>query len=229
MLIIIGIGFGVYLTIRKKIRNFTSEYFGTSSLKEAFEKSEIESSSTPKSLSSMESLYLDRIKREFPDLNINELKAQAEKNILECFNCIEAKNIELLKIKNEKVSQWVQSKIEDINTTIVHFDSIKFHRTVINKYENLNGIATLYLQTSFEYVYKKGDEAAKKIQDRVKTEFIYIIDEDKVSEDKKGLGLNCPNCGAPVSSIGNKVCNYCGSGIVDIVKRSWSLNNISEF
>ena len=39
----------------------------------------------------------------------------------------------------------------------------------------------------------------------------------------------CSNCGAPITSIGEKYCNYCGSGIKEIVKRVWILNNISQF
>ena len=68
----------------------------------------------------------------------------------------------------------------------------------------------------------------KKVQDRFKLEFIYIIDESKVEESKRVLGLNCPNCGAPIISLGEKVCNYCGTGIKDLVKKTWNLNNINN-
>lgn len=228
ILIIISICFGVYFVISKKIKNFTLKYFGTDNLKEAIETSEVLASNTPKSLSSMETLSLNQIKKDFPELNINELKSMAEKSILEVLDAIENKKTNNSFI-NEKVNTWVKSEINDLKDTTVHFDSITFHRTVVNRYENSNGIATIYLQTALEYFYKKDGEIGKKIQDRFKLEYIYIIDSSKVESEKRVLGLNCPNCGAMVTTLGNKVCNYCGSGIKNIVKRNWTLNNILRF
>ena len=40
--------------------------------------------------------------------------------------------------------------------------------------------------------------------------------------------INCPNCGAPLRGVGQRVCVYCGSGTEDIVKRTWVINNIAE-
>ena len=41
--------------------------------------------------------------------------------------------------------------------------------------------------------------------------------------------INCPNCGAPIKNLGDKICSYCGSGVIDILKRTWVLNKIREF
>ena len=58
--------------------------------------------------------------------------------------------------------------------------------------------------------------------------FIYIVDDRQVSKREKTIGLNCPNCGAPLRGVGQRVCVYCGSGTEDIVKRTWVINNIAE-
>ena len=38
----------------------------------------------------------------------------------------------------------------------------------------------------------------------------------------------CPNCGAPVTRLGSKFCEYCGSGLREISVRVWSINKIAE-
>ena len=218
-----------YIILRIKMKNFLLKYFGTADLKKAIEMSEVIDSNTPKSISSMERIYNDTIKKDFPDLNLNEIKRMGEKAILDYFRAIENKDFNIFNYNSDNVKSLIESKIDDLKQTEVHFDSIKFHNTVLNRYENKDGIATLYLQTSLEYLYKEGNSIKKKVQDRFKLEFIYIIDEEKVSKTKKGLGLNCPNCGSPITSLGVKKCNYCDTIVTDIVKRTWYLNNIIQF
>lgn len=228
IIVILFLLLGVYLYIKKKVSGFTLKYFGTSDLKDAVEKSELLASETPKSLSSMESISLNQIKKDFPDLNINELKGMVEKSILECLDAIESKDSKNINIKSDKVISWINSRIKDLRNKEIKYDKIRFHRTVINKYEKEDGIATIYFQSALEYFYKENNNIGKKVQDRFKLEFIYIIDESKLEESKRVLGLNCPNCGAPIISLGEKVCNYCGTGIKDLVKKTWNLNNINN-
>ena len=42
------------------------------------------------------------------------------------------------------------------------------------------------------------------------------------------IGINCPNCGAPVKNLGQKYCDYCGTGIREINVRSWSFESVKE-
>ena len=218
----------IYLYIRNKTRGFLSNYFGTTSLREALDKTELQANNTPKSLSSMENIYLPKLKKDFSSLNINELKAQAESVIRGTFDAIENKDNNAY-IKYAKVNSYIKNQINDYKNNEIHFYSIHFHNTVLNRYENSNGIATIYFQSSLEYEKQDGSGRRKKIQTRMRTEFIYIVDENKVSNSKKALGLNCPNCGAPIKGVGERKCLYCGSGIEDIVKRAWTINNIAEF
>ena len=218
----------VYFYFKFKLKKITKEYFGTTNLKKALELSKINEDDTPKSLGSMDSLYLERFKHDFPNSNINELKRLSESIILEIISCIENKDIDKLNNKNEKIISFVKSKINDLENKEVKYSNVHIHNTVLNKYEATDAIATIYLATSFEY-YKKIDSETKKIQNRVKTEFIYIIDSSKVEENIKSLGLNCPNCGAPIRSLNHKSCSYCKTGVVDLVKKEFVLNDISEY
>lgn len=222
--------FLTYIHFKNTAKRFGQKYFGTSDIEEVVRISEEEYQQTPKSLSNMEPVILNRLKHDFPSLNVNELKSIAETNIINSLNAIEQKDVSVLTNKNERVTTWVKSKIADLKKgESVHFDSIKIHKTVINKYEKDDKCATIYLQTSLEYLFKKNEGIYKKIQTRFKTEFIYIIDASKLKDHEKALGLNCPNCGAPIIKLGNKKCVYCDTHVEDIVNKTWNINNIEEY
>lgn len=186
---------------------------------------EMEDETLPKSLSSMDSIYLEQIKRDFPEINIKELKRSCEKEILNLLYSIEQKDISNLK---GKIKSLAESLIEDNKKNKVEYNDIKIHNTVVSKYECKKGIATITFGCSFEYK-KVINETTKKIQDRAKVEYIYIIDENQVSSNEKVLGINCPNCGAPLKSLGDKKCRYCTSPIAEIVKRVWNCNDITFY
>ena len=40
--------------------------------------------------------------------------------------------------------------------------------------------------------------------------------------------MNCPNCGAPVKTLGEKFCQFCGTAIKEINIRSWKFNSVNE-
>ena len=176
----------------------------------------------------------DKIRKDFPDLNINELKSSAESNIRNILHAIETKNKDDLKNKNDRIYAFAENKIEDLKDNKVRIDNIKFHKTVLNKYMKNNNVATMNFQTSMEYFYKKNNEIGRKIQVRFDTEFIHVIDTSAYGPKIRTLGINCPNCGAPVKDIDNPHCEYCTSGIivptsgVELVKRVWFLDNIKE-
>lgn len=229
VLILLAIINVLILVAKRRIAKFLRNFFGTSDIKKVVELSKIENQNTPKTLSGMESIALPNINRDFPDININELKRQAESAITNYLEMVENKEYIEIKYASESVKSFIKSRINDLSSDdIVRYDSIKIHRTIVNKYEKSNGIATIYFQTGLEYMYKKNDDSMRKIQDRFETEFIYIIDEEAVGTKVKAIGLNCPNCGAPIKNIGNKTCEYCGTGVVDIVKRTWYLNSINN-
>ena len=226
----------LFLLIRKKVRAFLLEYFGTTSLKEAIEKSRITDSETPKTVYSMESVYLDQISKDFPGLNINELKSSAEANIRNVLHAIETKDLNILKNKNEKIYAYAQNKIEDLKDDKFICDNIAFHKTVLNKYEKRKEVSTMEFQSSLEYYTREKGKMLRKKQVRFKTEFIHVIDQKLYGEHRiKVLGLNCHNCGAPIKDIDNKSCEYCSCNLiipnsgVEFVKRIWFLNNLKEY
>lgn len=205
-----------------RIRKISKHYFNTTDLKKIIELAKLEESENPKSVGSLDSLYLNNFKKDFPTFNLNELKRLNESFILDMYDAIEKKNIEKISNKNEKIISYIKSRINDSSDNL-KFTNFKFHATVLNKYEKEDGIANLYLASSFEYL-----ENGKKIQKRIKSEYIYIINEQQV-KNIKAIGLNCPNCGAPITTLNHKKCSYCKTGVIDLIKKSFILNDISEY
>lgn len=219
-LIIVLILLLLILFVIYKIKMYIRDTFNVSSLRELIKKTELEEETREKTLYGMESVYLPILKKDFEDLNINELKSIIEENIINCFKCLGEKSIDNFNSNSQNVIAWLNEKINSLNEND-HYSNIKIHKTVLNKYEKNSTIATIIFQTSFEYKLN-----GKKKQDRMQSEFIYIIDADQVQG--KAIGLNCPNCGAPIKNLGNKHCEFCDTKVVDIVKRVWILNSIKE-
>lgn len=219
----------IYFYIKQRLKEFSSSVFGTSNIIEGIKSQKIALSNEPRSVFGMEKLILPNISKDFPNLNINEMKKMVEDSILMCLQSIEKKKILKVDYVSETITNWIQSRIDDLKEDeFINYDEIKFHKTVLNQYVNKDGIYSLLFQTSVEYLYRKNNDAYEKIQNRFNTEFIYIFDDTKISKYQSGIALNCPNCGAPIKDLGVKTCNYCGTGVIDLVKKTWILNSIQE-
>ena len=131
----------IIFIIHSKATKFLNEFFNASSFKDAFNKFEEDLAEIPKSLSSMDSLYVDGIEKDFPNLNLNELKSSSEKVIIDILNAIESKYKNCM-LSSEKVNSYIKSKINDLKDGSVTYDDIKIHKTVVNKYEKNDRIAT---------------------------------------------------------------------------------------
>lgn len=215
-----------YFYFRMRIRRILDKFgFAGMSLKQVIDEARLEDQETPKSLSSMDSVYLENIKKDFPTIHINEMKREAEKVILDAFHGVEKKDSSGFK---GKIKSFVDSMISDYEGKEVSFDQMKIHNTVVSNYKKEGGIATIYFATSFEYVLNTGGKQVKK-QDRAKTEFIYVYDMNEVDADKKVLGIHCPNCGSPITTLGQKSCSYCGQAILEFIGRVFTCNDIVRY
>ena len=66
------------MKIYRKIRSISRQAFGTENILEGFRQMEVENSTTPKSVAGMTSLYLPKIKKDFPEFQYDEMKVRAE-------------------------------------------------------------------------------------------------------------------------------------------------------
>lgn len=217
VLIFIVFSITSYIFVKEKLRKM----FGDD-LSNIIKTARIENENRPKSLSSMDSVYLTKLLEDFPEIKIDEFKSNSEKYILDYLYAIERKEIGNLK---GKLRSLALSKIDDYRNVDVKFDNVNFHNRVLEKYRKEKGLAIITIGCSFEYD-KIVNGNSKKIQNRAKLDYIYITEYDKVDYTKKSFSINCPNCGSPYVNYKSKECNYCGTLVHPLVKNLWILNDI---
>lgn len=241
LVIIIAIYCGISY-IRNKARNVSRALFGTSDITKAAEQMKQEYSTTPKSVSAMTSLLLPKIVSDFPDFQYDEMKERAE-NILICYlRAITDRQPALLQDGTTELKNQLTNHIQMLSARDLreHFDQIKVHRTEISQYRKTEGRCIITFQSALEcYHYitnttnpsgtvKEGSQKYK-YQTKYNVDLIYIQDRNRIEHElDNALGVNCPNCGAPLSSLGAKVCEYCGTPVIEINIHAWSFSNIDE-
>lgn len=223
IIIILVIGIVCFFYIRNKVRDFSKKVFDTTDIIEGFKKQEIEYQETPKSLSSLDSVYVPKILKDFPNLNIDEMKEIASNCVRNYYNCLNKKEFIELSYGNNNYNNMVTEKINNIRDKDVTYNNLTIYKTVINSYSNKKGSCIITFQLALSYI----DKSNKKVQKRVNVDMIYIYDEVEANCEY-GVSLNCQNCGAPIKVLGIKTCPYCGTGVVDYIPKTWKVNNIYE-
>lgn len=238
LVIIIAAFLGVRY-IQRKVRKFSQMAFGTDDIFEGAEQMKKEYSTTPKSVSAMTSLLLPKISADFPSFEYNEMKERAENVLTSYLRAVTEKKMGLLHDVNEELERQLENHINMLSANGLreHFDMVKIHRTEITSYKKSAGQCIITFQTSLEcYHYitegsSKITEGSKeyKYQTRFNTDLIYIQNPDLIRDEAEDAwGINCPNCGAPITSLGHKKCEYCGTPVIEINRRAWSFSNIEE-
>lgn len=238
LLVLVGIVYYAYCAIRKKIRNFSRMAFGTDTVKQGFEQIEAEYATTPKSVSAATSLYLPRIMKDFPDFHYDEMKGRAENVLMSYLRSVDGDNASLLTEGTDELKDQLAMQLQMLRAQgeRAHFERQKIHRTELYQYRKQKGRCSVVFQSAIEYYFykeKAGNVTAGsrnvKTQAKYNIECIYIQDRDVIEDlGDAALGVNCPNCGAPLSGVGAKVCAYCGSPIVEFNIRSWNFSSVKE-
>ena len=222
--IIIGILFLVlvlYLFIRTMLNKYGFKGKSILSIYQESKRVQEELEKKPKQIGGLTTLLLPLILKNFPDFNEKEFYNQTEESIRLILNAIEKREISSLNKKEyDLIREKIRLQTEDLkeNKIIYHYHDIIFHKHTIKSYKKEKGMVKLDIASSLEYNYEKienGKELVKKRkrQTRYTTTFIYIYDTKEAGFDIRILGANCPNCGAPISSLENKSCTYCKSGL----------------
>lgn len=219
--------------INKIIRKIKSITAYTGNISQIIEEQEKEIEITPKSVNGMTSVYLPKIKKDFPEFNYEEFKVKSENMLKSMFDAVTDGNLgELINASNDlkySVSLIIESNINNRVNEV--YKDVVIHQTEIKDYIKQSGTCVITLQSSVGYKhYKKsyngevteGSESVT-MQTRYNTKLLYVQDEIKYGEHVNAKGLTCPNCGAPITNLGAKICTYCGSGVVEINIKSWSI------
>lgn len=216
-----------------KIRDFSMSLFGTKSIAEGMRRERLRQSERPKSLNSMEVVYLPRIQRDFPELNLEELKRKGERVLLSSLQVLSTQDMgELSGEASEEIRSKLDTAVKELKSKGLKqfYLDPHIHRTVLSEYKKDQGLCWITLQTGLEtisYLLQgekliSGDEDYKT-QAVFELRYLYVQDPHGAGVTGDVLGINCPNCGAPIRNLGNKFCEYCGSGVKEINLRVWRL------
>lgn len=239
-ILILGTVAALVMTAASKIRRFSRTVFGTEDIAEGIKRIKQDVSETPKSVSGMTRLMEPQIQRDFPEFVWEQFRPKAEQLLKTALGAIGTQNIELLdENASPQIRQKVKARIDLAKASgeKEHFDNVSIYQTQISNYTKNNGKCVISIQSAVGYYYYKtkdekvilGTKEYMK-QTKYNIELVYIQDETLIDKQIAGnaIGTVCPNCGAPVTSLGAKHCEYCGMAVETINIKVWSLNDFYE-
>ena len=232
-IIVLAIALGV-LFIRHKLNSVTRDYLGMN-LKETsdlIKKGLQDEVSTPKSISNVSAMYKPQLERDFPEMSYERFLEMANSALMSILTAIEKESTSELTLATDALKEKVYNIISDNHNKglVEHFDNIKIHRTAVADYKSGTDTATAVFEVSFEslhfYEGKKNKVPENVTQMAASVTFSY---GREFAEDSSTLTFshNCPNCGAPVYSVGGRMmqCKYCGTGVTQDIHRSWLVSS----
>ena len=241
ILIVCVVGFIVYRKVKEvtgTVKYYSRTLLGTENPIEGMKKVELEGSMVPKSVSGATSLYLPQIMRDFPEFHLDEMKSRVQNVLVSYLRSIDESNASLLTEGMDELKAELSMRINMNRDRGVreNFQRINVHQTEIYQYRKASGRCSVVFQTSVEYLHYversgKVVEGRKdlKTQSKYNIELVYIQDRETIENiGESGLGLNCPNCGAPLESLGAKVCKYCDTPVVEFNIKTWGFSSVKE-
>lgn len=236
VIILLAVILAVILGVIHKVRQTSMEIFGTESLAEGWNRQAKELAAVPKSISGMTRILEPQIQRDFPEFNWMEFKNKGENMLKSSFSAIEREDVSLVKDSSEELKKQVETVIAQNQEQKIreHYDDVQIHNTEITRYEKKQGTCVITLQSAVGYLHYKeregrvieGDDKLTE-QTKYNIEILYIQDE-KLANLDRAVGAVCPHCGAPVTSLGAKQCEYCGLAVTPINMQVWSLHRFYE-
>ncbi|MGN1432635.1 MAG: zinc ribbon domain-containing protein [Ruminococcus sp.] len=236
-ILVLAVLIGV-VAIKHKLRDVSRSLFGTNSFFDGINKQKEQMSETPRSLHAMTSIYLPQIMRDFPQFDYELYKNKAKSLLRSYFTAVQTKKTSALSEEcSTTLKSYVQGIIEDMNARNVKqiFREIVIHDVQIARYIKTGATVTILFELSvghYSYIEAEngsvvfGDKNLKQ-QSVYEVGLVYIQDAEKFGA-AEAVGLNCPNCGAPITNLGRKFCEYCGTGIIEFNERVWKFDSVRE-
>lgn len=122
----------------------------------------------PVSLSGMERIYGPMIQRDFPELNLEELKRRAERLAYTTLTAIDQENPSLLSESSEMYRMQVGQHLASLASVgrRERFSDITLHRIVLSNYQKQAGTSRISFQLAVGANYKLADRAADSNTDK---------------------------------------------------------------
>lgn len=177
---------------------------------------------TPKTLSGTEPVYRDMLLKDFPEFNVELARGYIKNFLPEYFHAMSIGNVS--GIRDNCITQFcdsLQSQLDSSKLTgnpLQRYNSVKVHNAVVSGYTKNGCEATISFEAALEYVLN-----GRLSQHKYKILYSYFLSYGARGENES---LKCSNCGAPISTLGEKVCAYCGEAIEASVERTWKITDV---
>ncbi len=198
----------------------------------------------PASLNGMDRIYIPKIQEDFPDFQLAPVIPQVETFIKAFLDSIEdqdTSSLQKLAIAPSLVDR-ADEIIRDVSSQglRVYYDNIVVHKTVISEYVKEKGMVIIRFQSAVGYITYSENSSGKVVSGSKEAaeETVYVTSYARILNSELArqsgavdvIGLNCPNCGAPLRSSDVTVCHYCGTGVNNLTEDvfGWTFTDIKE-
>lgn len=231
-----GCGYLGYRQVSQKVRSLSKAAFGTDSFIEGYNRQADELALRPKSVNGMTKLMEPQIARDFPGFQWESFKQKAQNMLISAFAAIDQGDLSLLREASPALKEQVLGEIQsnEASRTRAVYQDVRIHQTEIANYVKKNGTCVITIQSAVEYKFYKecqgkviAGDRERKTQTRYNVELAYIQDSGRYVSDT-AVGVTCPNCGAPITSLSHMVCEYCGAEVLPVNDKIWTLQSFCE-
>lgn len=234
MLIFLGLLFGIpaiiFIISRAYLRSVSRRFFGNSLFFKNLQDISQESYNVPLSVSGGTNLYLPRIKKDFPDFELNIVSKKVEQFFISYFEALEKES--LASLNNIEVTEAVIDKIrfeiDDMKSLQEkkNIDRVKLNALSIWSYSKSKEVATINFQVSLGYRYR--DENPRGLDTGV-VQVKYGLDMSFLFEDHSidNFALTCKSCGGPLKDSQN-FCPFCNAALVRNIEMVWRISGFDE-
>lgn len=219
-LAIVGVvAYGVY-SIKRSI---TRKLNKVSQLFDAIKAADDEQMHTPKTLSGTESIHLSQLRKDFPSFNPTLAKTYIKSFTTEYFAAMKEKRTDLKSFEDTCSRQLIEMMTAEFAAPAVTYSQVKIHRVVISDYRKNVDEANVFFQLALQYVSSKTNRLS---QEKYTVTYSYFLETGAQGEMASVI---CQHCGAPVNSLGAKVCPYCDAAITAVaMDRTWKITDIKK-
>lgn len=198
----------------------------------------------PASLNGMDRIYIPKIQEDFPDFQLSPVIPQVETFIKTFLDSVEDKNTQAL--QKLAIAPSLVDRAEEIIKDVssqnlnVYYDNIVVHKTVISEYVREHGMVIIRFQSAVGYLHYAENANGKLVSGskEVAEETVYVTSYARILDSELArqsgvidvIGLNCPNCGAPLRSSHVSFCEFCGTGVQNLTEDvfGWTFTDIKE-
>lgn len=225
-------------SVTNTVKGVSKAVYGTENVVEGVKRQQFEHSITPRSISNMSSVYLPQIQKDFPEFHYDEMRERAKNVLTSYLYCIDEGDPSKLSEGSDELKNALVMHLQLLRDRNYdeHFERMKIHKCEISNYVKKDGRCTVTFQASIQYYHYilEGDRIKtgrkdQMTQGKYDISLVYVQDRDLAKDAaNSAMGINCPNCAAPISNLGAKHCIYCGTPIVEFNIHAWNFASVKE-